>query len=94
MTSGVNPDGEGFVTIAAHGTEGTVLIGQLNPDDIRQHALGYLETAEAAEQDAAVLRLIRNLGLPDEIAGLVITELRKSRNDAYDEEDGQPDDGN
>ena len=81
MTSGVNTDDEGFVTIAAHGTEGTILVGQLSPSDIRKHALGYLETAEAAEQDAAVMRLIKQLGLPEELAGAIITELRKSRND-------------
>ena len=81
MTSGVNTDDEGFVTIAAHGTEGTVLVGQLSPSDIRKHALGYLETAEAAEQDAAVLRLIRKLDLPVQIAAMIITELRESRND-------------
>lgn len=79
MTSGVNEEGEGFVTIAAHGADGTILVGQMPPAEIRKHALGYLETAEAADQDAAVLRIIRKLELPDQMAGLVITELRESR---------------
>lgn len=83
MTSGVNEEGNGFVTIAAHGLihekDGIVLIGQLDPEEVRNHALAYLEAAEAAEQDAAVLRLIRKLDLPEEMAGLIITELRESR---------------
>ena len=79
MTSGVNERGEGFVTVAAHGSTGTILAGQLSPDEVRAHALGYLETAEAADQDAAVLRCIRKLELPEELAGAIITELRSSR---------------
>lgn len=79
MTSGVNDKGEGFITVAAHGAEGTILVGQMPPELVRTHALDYLETAEAAEQDAAVLRIIRKLELPDQMAGLVITELRESR---------------
>lgn len=79
MTSGVNDKGEGFVTIAAHGSNGTILTGQLSPDEVRKHAVDYLEAAEAADQDAAVLRIIRKLGLPEELAGAIITELRESR---------------
>lgn len=82
MTSGVNEKGEGFVTIAAHGDDGTILVGQLDPEEIRKHAMGYLEAAEAADQDAAVLRVIRNLELPEELAGMVITELRNSREES------------
>lgn len=79
MTSGVNESGEGFVTIAAHGDDGTILMGQLSPNEMRKHAMGYLEAAEAAEQDAAVLRIVRKLELPEQLAGMVITELRNSR---------------
>lgn len=79
MTSGVNEDGKGFVTVAAHGKNGTILAGQLSPNEIRQHGLNYLGVAEAADQDAAVLRTIRKLGLKDELAGLIITELRTDR---------------
>ena len=77
--SGVNEAGEGFVTIAAHGKDGTILLGQLTPDEIREHGLCALECAEAADQDAAVLRVCRKLELPDELAGAVITELRNTR---------------
>jgi hypothetical protein len=79
MTSGVNDAGEGFVTVAAHGAGGVVLLGQLDPAAVRQHALAYLESAEAAEQDAAVLRCTRKLDLPDNLAGAIIHELRSSR---------------
>ncbi len=79
MTSGVNESGEAFVTVAAHSTDGSIVVGQLDPAAVRRHALAYLEAAEAAEQDAAVLRVIRKLDLPDGLAGLVITELREGR---------------
>lgn len=79
ITSGVNDKGEPFCTVAAHGEGGVILLGQLHPDEVREHALGYLAAAEAAEQDAAVLRVVRQLDLPDLMAGLVVTELRESR---------------
>jgi hypothetical protein len=79
MTSGVNEKGEGFITIAAHGDDGTILIGQMSPDEVRKHALAYLESAEAADQDAAVLRIIQKLELPEQLAGMIIGELRENR---------------
>ena len=79
LTSGVNESGEGFITVAASSPDGTILIGQLPPTEVRQMALAWLEAAEAAEQDAAVLRTMRKLELPDHLAGMVITELRESR---------------
>lgn len=80
ITSGVNERGEGFCTVAAHARDGrTILLGQLSPDEVRRHALAYLEAAEAADQDAAVLRVVRRLELPDNLAGAVIVELRESR---------------
>ena len=82
MVDGVNDAGEPFVTVSAHGAGGVILIGQLSPADVRRHALALLEVAEAAEQDAATLRVIRNLELPDQLAGAVVMELRKMRGDA------------
>jgi hypothetical protein len=79
MVSGVNEKGNGFVTVSAHGGGGVILLGQMSPEEVRQHALIMLGAAEAAEQDAAVLRLIRKLNLPEELAGAIITELRESR---------------
>jgi hypothetical protein len=79
ITSGVNEDGEGFCNVAAHGSEGVILLGQLDPTTVRRLAMDWLECAEGAEQDAAVLRLIRKLDLPEQLAGAIITELRESR---------------
>jgi hypothetical protein len=81
ITSGVNEAGKGFLTVAAHSTAGHILIGQLDPTTVRTMALDWLGAAEAAEQDASTLRVIRKLELPDEVAGLVITELRQSRDE-------------
>lgn len=79
MVNGVNGRGEPFVSVSALGADGTILLGQLSPDEIREHALAYLAAAEAAEQDAATLRCIRKLELPEQLAGAIITELRESR---------------
>lgn len=81
VTNGVNTKGEPFVTIAAHSSDGIILLGQLSPEELRQHALNYIACAEAAEQDAATLRTIRDLGLPEELAGAIIHNLRDNRKD-------------
>ena len=79
MTTGVNEKGDGFITIAAHGSDGTMMVGQLPPEAMRAHGSEAMAAAEAAEQDAAVRRCVRKLELPDELAGAIITELRESR---------------
>lgn len=81
IESGVNDQGEGFCHIFAHATDRTILVGQLELGTVRELALNFLAVAEAAEQDAAVLRAIRKLELPDDLAGHIIVELRNSRKD-------------
>lgn len=79
MTSGVNHDGVGFVTIRAIGNQ-AVLIGQLTPAEVRQHALHYLEAAEAAEMDAMVFsELVRTIGVEPTKAAAFIVALRERR---------------
>lgn len=91
VTSGVNEQGQPFVTVAAHGHDGVILMGQLTPDRVRTMALNFLATAEAAEQEAAMLRVVRHLELPDQLAGAVIIELRNTRpNDADPGLDTEP----
>jgi hypothetical protein len=79
LTSGVNEAAEPFVTVSAHGSNGTILVGQMTPAEVRAHALGYLEVAEAADQDAAVLAVVRDLGVDEAMAALIVNELRKRR---------------
>ena len=82
VTSGVNDAGQGFCTVAAHSRDdGIILLGQLTPTEVRAMAMAWLESAEAAEQDAAVLRCVRKLDLPDKLAGAVIMELRDNRHE-------------
>lgn len=81
ITNGVNESGEPFLTVACHASDGRIMLGQLGPAEVRRLALHWLGAAEAAEQDAAVLRCFRKLELPDTLAGGVITELRESRTD-------------
>jgi hypothetical protein len=80
MESGVSEAGKPFCRIRATSADGTViLLGQLSPDDMRRYGLSALEVAEAADQDAAVLAAVRKLDLPDQMAAVVIRELRESR---------------
>lgn len=85
MESGVSAfTGEPFCTIRCTGTvngKSVVLRGQLSPDEIRQHALRFLEVAEAAESDHAVRAVFSQVGLPDETWAHFITLLRKFRDD-------------
>lgn len=83
VENGVNEDGVPFLSVRATGEgrrgRSVALVGQLPPETVRTMAMDWLGAAEAAEQDAAVLRVLRRLELPDELAGLVVTELRNSR---------------
>ena len=70
----------GFVTLRAVASDGSFMSGQLDPQEVRQMALGFLEAAEAAETDAIVMRmLIRDVGSTDEIAATFVSEMRKYR---------------
>ena len=80
--SGVNHEGRPFVTVTATGTAesgGLIMVGQLDPETARTMALGYLESAEAAEHDAALFRVLREIGLDDPTIGGVIGRIRDER---------------
>lgn len=79
IRSGVNNKLEGFCTIVVTTEGNRMLLGQLEPDVVRGMAMEWMSAAEAADQDAAVLRCIRKLELPDELAGAIVTELRETR---------------
>ena len=54
--SGVHQDGEPFIQLI----RGDQLIGQMSPQDARDHALAMIEAAEAAEQDAFLVWFVKN----------------------------------
>ena len=82
MESGVNRQLKGFVTIR-WGAE----VGQLSPDIARRHALSMLETAEAAESDAAVLRALKAEGF-DEDTGFGLLRMIREHRSHTDEREG------
>lgn len=74
--SGVNTKGEPFVQLI----KGKKVIGQMSPDDARDHAHAVLEAAEAAEQDAFIFDWVQQkLEMPPAIAGQLLVEFRKYR---------------
>jgi len=83
MTSGVSEQHKGFVTVRATGEyagEPVILLGQLTPDEMRAHALAYLEAAEAAESDAAVFaEMTEGLRLDPGAVGAFVAALRARR---------------
>jgi hypothetical protein len=84
VTSGTADDGDnhfrGFVTVRALAEDGSFMVGQLDPADVRQMAMQFLECAEAAEQDALVfLILTEKVGVPVNIVAQVVMDMRKAR---------------
>lgn len=86
VDSGVSAKtGQPFLTVRATGQrasdgEKIVLVGQLDPAEVRTMALHWLEAAEAAETDAALLdHMTVDLGLPLEVVGQFVAALRARR---------------
>lgn len=74
--SGVNAAGEPFVQLLRGGG----VIGQMSPEQARDHARAVLEAAEAAEQDAFLLGFLQTkIGTSFEEAGRVLIEFRAWR---------------
>jgi 16S rRNA G527 N7-methylase RsmG len=83
VVSGTAKDGpeeyRGFVTVRAVAEDGSVMAGQLPPDELRGMALNFLSVAEAAEQDAMVMKVLTKTGVEEDAAALVITMMRGER---------------
>lgn len=78
VRSGVNEDGVGFCHVMVNGGD---LMGQLSPEEVRQMALAWLGAAEAAESDAAVFGVLRDIGLEPAMIGAVLADMRGRRAD-------------
>jgi hypothetical protein len=81
VTSGVSLfDGKPFCTVRSIAASGLVMLGQLTVAEVRGLALNWLEAAEAAESDAAVVAQLREMGgLPDEVVAAFVAGLRARR---------------
>jgi hypothetical protein len=84
VQSGTADDGEnnfrGFVTVTARDEGGGTMKGQLSSDDLRAMAMQFLESAEAAEQDALVFKvLVNEVDIPASTAAYVVRAMRKER---------------
>jgi hypothetical protein len=81
ISSGVSEQTRlGFCHVTAHGSDGSRFDGQLDPAEVRAMALGWLEAAEAADHDAAVLaELIERVELDDINARAFVMGLRDRR---------------
>jgi hypothetical protein len=91
--SGVNREGEPFIQLI----NGDKLIGQMSPEDARDHALAMIEAAEAAEQDAFLIWFVKTQLKGDEkMAVSLLGEFRQWREKRSGIQSGQklvPDQG-
>ena len=70
----------GFLIVRATAEDGSVLVGQLNPDEVRAMALQWLEAAEAAEQDRIVMTMLtRDIGIDPPTAARFVSAMRDER---------------
>lgn len=74
--SGINPKGQPFVQLLL----GMRIIGQMTPEEARDHGRAMLEAAEAAEQDAFMFDWVTHqVGAgPQQAAGLLV-DFRRYR---------------
>jgi hypothetical protein len=84
VENGLAEDGpgkyRGFLTVRATAENGDVLVGQLSPEEVRQMALQWLSSAEAADQDRIVMNMmVRDIGLKPAIAANFIIGMREER---------------
>jgi hypothetical protein len=74
--SGVNAKGEPFVQLI----KGTEIFAQMDVNQAREHAQAVLESAEAAEQDAFIMKFMQEkVGLDRNRAGQVLIDFRRYR---------------
>ena len=86
LTSGMNQEGQGIVTIAAVAEDGRIFKGQLEPSLVRGLGQTCFTVAEAADSDAIVFSLLQRkfeLDIPSTVSFINdIREAREERNDA------------
>lgn len=76
FVSGVSAfTGEGFVQVFVNGKT----LGQLSPDEVRQHGQAAFEAAEAAESDALIWAQLKEAGLDDTACGAFLVAMRERR---------------
>lgn len=72
LTPGINADCEPFLAVHINGTQ----VGQWDPADARDHAIGVIEVITSVDLDAAYHRfLVAQMGVTPENARTVIAEL-------------------
>jgi hypothetical protein len=84
MESGVSAfTGAPFVKLTVDFPDGSSkAMGQMTPEEVRQHALQLLETAEAAVHDAAMAQWLRKrLDADPEHAAAMVADIREFRAD-------------
>jgi hypothetical protein len=80
LTSGVNEEGKGFITITATSKDKEQFFGQVDPETCRSLGRQYFEVAEAAETDSMLYKLLQGkVGLDLPTVAAVITDMRNMR---------------
>lgn len=77
VESGVNDQGKPFVSLG-WGDMG----GQLSVEEARQHGLGVIEAAYAADMDSRFVRVLEEIGIDRETAVMMLSHMRVERGSA------------
>lgn len=72
---GVNAKGEGFMAIWLKDTQ----VGQLDPADLREHAMVVLEAPGAVDLDAGLLRALLTMDIEEPIARAAVGDIANWR---------------
>src|SRR5215831_12481048 len=79
-TSQGSNDFRGFCTIFCTATDGSRVLGQLDPQEVRKMALNFLGAAESAVQDAIVMNMmVRDVGAEPSLGASLVTKMRDER---------------
>jgi len=74
--SGINLKGEPFVQLILDGK----IIAQMSTTEARDHAMAVLQSAEAAEQDAFFMHMLKErVKLPLDVIAEILKEFRRFR---------------
>jgi hypothetical protein len=80
LTSGVSLfDGSPFVNIVVIDEGKVVSQGQLSPTACREHGQKCFEAAEAAETDALVWAMLKDIDMDEHAIGAFLTQMRERR---------------
>lgn len=90
--------GQPFITVRAVAADGTIMFGQLDTATCERQGVIFLQVAEAARHDAALVAMLTDAGMNDQQVGALLLDWRQRcealGTDPGDDSKGESNDGN